>query len=452
MEASPSASPPSSSPESKSGRSRRRGRQFRAVVSPLDPADARSGVHSSEFRGIYNLALICGALYTFSSMASNLRSRGDISDPRLWIAVFGSWHLLEVLATFACQGAYSYAALLPVYMAGSRWFSSRLLINIVHHILQSILFFFTSVFILYRDWGTIHAVSAFVECLVLLMKMHSYIRTQLEISRRDGIPPKPDVWNFTVYLFHPTLVYEPKFPRTDRIRWSYVAEKLVAVSLAMALFYIIVTDHVMPQLENSGLENPVIVIINLLLPFLGCYLMIWFIIFECICNGFAEITYLADRDFYEDWWNSTTFDEFARKWNKPVHEFLLRHVYLESLENYKLTRRSATMLTFLVSAALHECVFAIIFRTFKMYFFFLQMFQLVIIIYGRGLKGTRLGNYIFWFGMIVGIPLQAVLYCREYHGGEPIFMNVMVPTMIMGFGTALVSSLVYVRHGKKKAE
>jgi sterol O-acyltransferase len=34
----------------------------------------------------------------------------------------------------------------------------------------------------------------------------------------------------------------------------------------------------------------------------------------------------ADRNFYDDWWNSSSFDQFARKWNKPVHEFLLRHV------------------------------------------------------------------------------------------------------------------------------
>lgn len=27
----------------------------------------------------------------------------------------------------------------------------------------------------------------------------------------------------------------------------------------------------------------------------------------------------ADREFYQDWWNSTSWDEFARKWNKPVH-------------------------------------------------------------------------------------------------------------------------------------
>lgn len=29
-------------------------------------------------------------------------------------------------------------------------------------------------------------------------------------------------------------------------------------------------------------------------------------------------------------------------------------------------------------------------------------------------KGTRLGNTIFWWGMLTGIPLITVLYAREY--------------------------------------
>tara|TARA_R110002050_G_scaffold77407_2_gene165171 strand:- start:986 stop:1195 length:210 start_codon:yes stop_codon:yes gene_type:complete len=33
---------------------------------------------------------------------------------------------------------------------------------------------------------------------------------------------------------------------------------------------------------------------------------------------FASVSMYADREYYEDWWNSTTWDEFARKWNKQV--------------------------------------------------------------------------------------------------------------------------------------
>ncbi|KAG6622784.1 Sterol O-acyltransferase [Phytophthora cinnamomi] len=446
----PRAEPPSSvrSPTA----SRKRMKKFRDVVSPLDPADARSGVHSSEFRGMYNLAMLAGVLYVFTTLFTNLLTRKEPADLKLLLSVFYSTHLLEVFATFACQALYAYTALIPVYMAGTDKFSNRLLINIVHHTLQSLLFFFTVVFIVWRDWNLIHAVSAFIEGLVLLMKMHSYIRTKLEIARTENKPPSPDIKDYTMYLLIPSLVYEPKFPRTNRIRWVYIAEKTFSVIMGISMLYIIVTTHVIPRLEDSGTVNPVLSIVSLLLPFLGCYLLTWFIIFECICNGFAEVTYLADRDFYSDWWNSTTFDEFARKWNKPVHEFLLRHVYLETLDSYNISKTNATAFTFFMSAALHECVFILMFRTVKMYFFMLQMVQVVIIFYGRGLRGTRLGNITFWLGMILGLPLQAVIYSREYHGGEPIFMVIMMPAMIFGFGGVLIASLMHIGRSKKKAE
>jgi len=38
----------------------------------------------------------------------------------------------------------------------------------------------------------------------------------------------------------------------------------------------------------------------------------------------------ADREFYQDWWNSTSWDQFSRKWNKPVHVCDPFHLILRS--------------------------------------------------------------------------------------------------------------------------
>ena len=51
---------------------------------------------------------------------------------------------------------------------------------------------------------------------------------------------------------------------------------------------------------------------------------------------------------------SSSFDEFSRKWNRPVHEFLLRHIYLETMVTYKASRLNATAATLLFSLLLHE--------------------------------------------------------------------------------------------------
>ena len=43
-----------------------------------------------------------------------------------------------------------------------------------------------------------------------------------------------------------------------------------------------------------------------------------------------------------------------------MHTFLLRHVYASSMTSYKLSKQSAMFITFLLSAAVHELVMAIV--------------------------------------------------------------------------------------------
>jgi len=155
-------------------------------------------------------------------------------------------------------------------------------------------------------------------------------------------------------------------------------------------------------------------LLDLSIPFMVAYFLLFFIIFECICNGFAELSRFADRQFYEDWWNSTSWDEFARKWNKPVHSFLLRHVYASTMANYKLSRQSATLITFLCSAVFHELVMAVVTKKFRFYLFIMQMIQIPLIAIGRlpAIRRNKLvGNVVFWIGLYAGFPLLCVAYC-----------------------------------------
>jgi MBOAT membrane-bound O-acyltransferase family protein len=64
-------------------------------------------------------------------------------------------------------------------------------------------------------------------------------------------------------------------------------------------------------------------------------------------------------------WNSTSWDEFSRKWNKPVHVFLLRHVYAATIMRYRVSRTTAMLLTFLLSACVHELVMVVVTRKFR---------------------------------------------------------------------------------------
>jgi sterol O-acyltransferase len=178
--------------------------------------------------------------------------------------------------------------------------------------------------------------------------------------------------NFVVYQLIPTLVYELEYPRTDRIRPLYLFEKTVATFGTFALLYTVTESFILPLTPTSD-QSFFRSLLDLALPFMIAYLLLFYIIFECICNGFAELSYFADRQFYEDWWNSTSWDEFSRKWNKPVHTFLLRHVYAPTMASFNLSRSTAMFITFLLSACAHELVMAVVTQKFRMYLFLLQV-------------------------------------------------------------------------------
>ncbi|KAE9386037.1 hypothetical protein BT96DRAFT_960654 [Gymnopus androsaceus JB14] len=206
--------------------------------------------------------------------------------------------------------------------------------------------------------------------------------------------------NFALYMLIPTLVYDLEYPRTNRIRPLYVFEKTVATFGTFALLYTVTESFILPltpTYDQSFFRS----LLDLALPFMIAYLLLFYIIFECICNAFAELSCFADRQFYEDWWNSTSQAEFSRKWNKPVHSFLLRHVYASTMTSYKLSKH----------ACVHELVMVIVTR--KFYLFALQLIQIPLIALNSVpfiKKNKLLGNLMFWVGLYAGFPLLCVAY------------------------------------------
>ncbi|CAE6536531.1 unnamed protein product [Rhizoctonia solani] len=190
-------------------------------------------------------------------------------------------------------------------------------------------------------------------------------------KNRVRFPDNISYANFLDFQMVPTLCYELEYPRTERIRPMYIFEKTVATFGTFTLLYTITEHYIIPLTPTSD-QSFARSMLDLALPFMLSYLILFYIIFECICNGFAELSCFGDREFYQDWWNSTSFDEYARKWNKPVHAFLLRHVYQASLSSKRVSKFSATLLTFLLSALVHELVMAVVTKKIRMYLFAMQ--------------------------------------------------------------------------------
>ena len=194
--------------------------------------------------------------------------------------------------------------------------------------------------------------------------------------------------NHYEFIALPTLVYELEYPRSDAINWWYAAEKMTAcfgvifvmILVSQAFIYPVVMDTLrwkaagMPLAERFAHFPQML--LSLVFPFLMEYLLAWYLIWETILNFVAEVTGFADRSFYDAWWNSVSWDQFARDWNRPVHNFLLRHVYHSSISAMKVDKHTATLITFFLSACVHELVMWCIFKKLRGYLLFLQMCQL----------------------------------------------------------------------------
>lgn len=314
------------------------------------------------------------------------------------------------------------------------------------------------------DYPWIGKVFLLLHSLVLLMKMHSfafsngYLSTimlewefcnyylgkypkkddthreiskckefcEFELKMEKKIPSYPNnvsLKNFFSFTMFPALVYEIEYPRTNKIRWFYVFEKLCGIFGTIFLMITVAQNWMLPiamraiglreiSVTQRMLQYPFL-LMDLIPPFLLMYLLTFFLIWELILNCIAELSFFADRHFYNDWWNCVTWDEFARDWNVPVHKWLLRHVYHSSISAFNLRKSSATVFTFFLSSLVHELVMLVIFNKLRGYLLLLQMGQLPLVSLSRTkfMKNKRtLGNVIFWLGIASGPSLMCTLY------------------------------------------
>ncbi|CAD6577083.1 MAG: hypothetical protein ASARMPREDX12_008115 [Alectoria sarmentosa] len=253
-------------------------------------------------------------------------------------------------------------------------------------------------------------------------------------------PNNLSMMNYVDYILCPTLCYELEYPRTSKINWMELFYKTLAVFGCIFLLTLISEEFIVPVLRDSAVRLEGIdswsdmglilgeTISQLLFPFMMTFLICFLVIFEYVLGAFAEITCFADRHFYSDWWNSSDWFEFSREWNIPVHHFLRRHVYGASRPY--VSRNTATLITFLVSALGHELVMGCITKKLRGYGFAAQMSQLPIVAVQR-IKVVRsrklLNNVLFWCSMILGLSMMCALNTKSttrYIQSKYPFLNV----------------------------
>ncbi|CAH01458.1 sterol acyltransferase [Kluyveromyces lactis] len=248
------------------------------------------------------------------------------------------------------------------------------------------------------------------------------IRSQSSTVR---FPFNVSVKNFFEFSSFPTLVYQIEYPRTKRIRWFYVFEKCCAIFGIIFVMMVVAQQFMLPVIlkakiladANLTLWEKNLVWPKLLLDlapgFIMMFLLVWYLIWDAILNCVAELSCFADHHFYSDWWNCCSWYDFSRLWNRPVHSFLLRHVYHSSISAYHMSKVQATLFTFLLSSVFHELAMFVLFNKFRGYIIILQMSQIPFTALSNIplLRDKKLFNNVtFWIGICLGPSMTGLLY------------------------------------------
>lgn len=313
------------------------------------------------------------------------------------------------------------------------------LIAIAHTLNATLALLITSFVVYYRihnpGLGTISELHA----IVVWLKTCSYAFTNRDLRHAMLNPGGPEsalpelytlcpypqnvtLPNLCYFWWAPTLVYQPYYPRTDRIRWSFFFKRMGEVVALSVFIWLVCAQYAVPLLRNSlsGMASlDFFSIAERLLKLSPIAMVLWlagfFALFQSFLNALAEITMFGDRVFYEDWWNSVNLKMYWSTWNKPVYHFMRRHIY-SPLVGRGWSPQAASAWVFVFSGVLHELAIGVPSHNILGVAFLGMVLQLPLIQITEPLAklqrtGKVVGNCIFWISfVIVGQPLAAMIY------------------------------------------
>jgi sterol O-acyltransferase len=242
------------------------------------------------------------------------------------------------------------------------------------------------------------------------MKMYAFIRSNVNKS----LEALPSFQTYLYFLFAPTLVYKDTYPRSPGIRWRFVAQCVAEVMGGVVLIAAILDLYVQPIFEDFGAEAITsadfvdrmfsCTMLGLVISLAGFYCL-----FHSWMNGTAEVLRFADRSFYSDWWTSTSFREFHRKWNSVVQDWIYFYLYRDLRSMFK-RKFNCLLVIGVLTALAHEYILLLGTRLaipICGWIFLVQPF--LIQCTGSG----RFMNFIICLMMITCVMLSLSLYSME---------------------------------------
>eukprot|EP00727_Mastigamoeba_balamuthi_P009429 m51a1_g5108 hypothetical protein (438) ;mRNA; r:327763-329712 len=241
------------------------------------------------------------------------------------------------------------------------------------------------------------------------------------------------------YIVFPTLVYAPKFSytRASTFRLGFFLSHMLASLFNLLVMYELLNHCAIPLLMKFPEYGFVEIWIRLMTPAFFGWLVFFYGMFHCFLNAVSEVCMYANRDFYEDWWDSADVAVWARKWNSTVQMWLgMLYVFLR--HKVKMSKGAAVATSIMLSASWHDFILSYSFKCLTL-FHTIGMTVLVLFIvvaktpFGKAVN-KRIGPYfvllmwplgfsmliatygitIYWTGKNVVLPHQFIMFCHDY--------------------------------------
>ncbi|CAN6221044.1 unnamed protein product [Urochloa humidicola] len=386
--------------------------------------------------GLLNLCIVVLVAVNSRLIIENLMKYGLLIRAGFWFSArsLGDWPLLMCCLTLLIFPLVAFVAekLIRRKLIGEH------VVILLHIIITTSVIVYPVVVILKCDSAVLSGFVLMFLTSIMWMKLVSYAHTNYDIrvlskstekvaAYGNYIDPEnmkdPTIKSLVYFMLAPTLCYQPTYPRTACIRKGWVIRQLVKCIVFTGLMGFIIEQYINPIVKNSkhplkgNFLNAIERVLKLSVPTLYVWLCMFYCFFHLWLNILAELLCFGDREFYKDWWNAKTVEEYWRMWNMPVHKWIIRHIYFPCIRK-GLPRGVAILISFLVSAVFHELCVAVPCHIFKFWAFFGIMFQIPLVFLTRYLqdkfKNTMVGNMIFWFFFsILGQPIFVLLYYHD---------------------------------------
>ncbi|CAI5957624.1 unnamed protein product [Closterium sp. NIES-64] len=386
--------------------------------------------------GLFNLCIVLLVAVNSRLIIENLMKYGILARSSFWLSSSSlrEWPLLMCglsLAAFPLMAlcieklrAHGYiteqvTALLHVVNIAGEFFYPAIVINRVH---SQPLGGFLLIFV---------AVTVFMKLISYAHTLHD-VRMKLseghQLVPAAGAPVVQYPLNLTVgnlcyFMAAPTLCYQLGYPRAPHVRKGWLLQQVVKLLTFTGLVLFIIEQYINPIIKNS--QHPlkghslysIERVLKLSIPTLYVWLGIFFCFFHLWLNILGELLCFGDREFYRDWWNAKTIEEYWKLWNMPVHRWMVRHIYFPCL-SIGLTKPLAVFVVFFLSAVFHEVLIGIPCHMFRLWAFLGMIFQIPLVwitnyLYQK-FQNPMVGNMLFWFFFcIVGQPACVLLYYHD---------------------------------------